>query len=51
MLENTLHHVSKKDELSFSIDIAMSEKISFYQKLVLELGLRPVSAEQIPGKK
>ena len=51
VLENSLHHVSKKDELSFSIDIVMTEPVTFYQKLVMDLGLRPVSAGQVSNKK
>ena len=51
MLENSLHHVSKKDELSFSVDIVMTEPVTFYQKLVTDLGLRPVNAGQITDKK
>lgn len=51
VLENSLHHVSKKDELSFSIDMVMTEDVNFYQKLVMDLGLRPVNAAQVPGKR
>jgi hypothetical protein len=51
VLENSLHHVAKKDELSFSIDIAMTEPVTFYQKLITDLGLRPVNAGQVPDKK
>ena len=51
VLENSLHHVSRKEELSFSIDIHMTQPVTFYQKLVMDLGLRPVNAAQVPGKK
>ena len=51
VLENSLHHVSKKDELSFSIDIVMSEPLTFYQKLVMDLELRPVNAGPVSDKK
>ena len=51
VLENSLHHVSRDNELSFSLDIVMTEPLKFYQKLVSELGLRPVNTTQIHAKR
>lgn len=51
VLENALHYVTEKDELSFSVDITMTEPVLFYEKLVEDLGLRPVNAARVPKKR
>ena len=41
-----------RNELSFSIDVPMGERpVTFYQKMVEDLQLKPVNATQINGKR